>query len=55
MKTEIARFTSEIKDYLFLINQKLITIESYKGQIDTNTMTIENSIKTTSNTLYDMR
>jgi len=33
----------------------LIVIDSYKSQIDSNTMTINNSIKTTTETLFDMR
>ena len=48
-------FTAEVKNYFFKIDQKLIVIDSYKSQIDNNTMTIEYSIKSTTETLYDMR
>lgn len=48
-------FTAEVKNYFFKIDQKLIVIDSYKSQIDNNTMTIEHSIKSTTETLYDMR
>ena len=55
LQTEISQFTDEVKNYFFKIDQKLIVIDSYKSQIDSNTMTIDNSIKTTTETLFDMR
>ena len=55
LQTEISLFTEEVKNYFFKIDQKLIVIDSYKSQIDSNTMTINNSIKTTTETLFDMR
>ena len=55
LQTEMSLFTAEVKNYFFKIDQKLIVIDSYKSQIDNNTMTIEHSIKSTTETLYDMR
>ena len=55
LQTEISQFTEEVKNYFFKIDQKLIVIDSYKSQIDSNTLTINNSIKTTTETLFDMR
>ena len=55
MQTEISKFTEEVKNYFFKIDQKLIVIDSYKSQIDSNTMTIDNYIKNTTETHFDMR
>ena len=55
MQTEISKFTEEVKNYFFKIDQKLIVIDSYKSQIDSNTTTIDNYIKNTTETHFDMR
>ena len=45
----------KVNNYCFTIDQKLIVIESYKEQIDTNTKQMDEFIKHTGETLLDMR
>ena len=55
MQSQIDDFTMKVNNYCFTIDQKLIVIESYKEQIDTNTKQMDEFIKHTGETLLDMR